>query len=165
MELMCHRTYYSQLGTPLQDSFSLTVCRPRPLLNEILSSSSHPTPSWVNTHQLHGGYCQCVRAVAGQWLLKQQVGSKFGQMHHTSYTQSDEQLQLDLHQGPQFCLCSSLWPEDSLGWISFLPSDALLVPRDFRVMTKHGPGFTHHFWTQIKCCIAVPLPRGTKWHN
>lgn len=116
MELMCHRTYCSQLGTPLQDSFSLTVCSPRPLLNEILSSSYHPISSWVNTHHLHGGYCQLVRAVAGQWLLKQQVGSKFGQMHHTSYTQSDEQLQLDLHQGPQFCLCSSLWPEYSLGW-------------------------------------------------
>lgn len=116
MELMGHRAYCSQLCTPILDSFSPTVSKPRPLLNEALSSSSHPTPGWVNIHQLHGGCCRCMRAVAWQWLLKQRVGSKFGQMHHTSYTRSGEQLQLDLNQGPQFCLCSSLWPKDSLGW-------------------------------------------------
>lgn len=164
---MGHEAYYTQLCTPFLDLFSLTVSTPRPMLNEA-PSSPYPTPGWMNTHQLHEGYLLVHEGCSWTLTLKQQVGSKFGQLHHTSYILSDEQLQLDLHQDPQFCLCSSLWPEDFLGWTLAPISHFCLVmlclcQEIFQVLTKHGPGFVHHLWTQMEGCIIVLLPRGAKW--
>ena len=76
-------------------------------------------------------------------------------------------VQLILHQGPQLCLCSILWPEDSPGWTSLpAPHFCLLMlclcQETIWVLAKHDTGLAHHFWTQIKDCPAPPLPWGIK---
>ena len=168
MELMGHRTFYTQLCTPFLDSFSPDVSRPRPLL--VRNASPHLIPhqiGWVPISCMED-ICQCMRA-AMWWLLKQLVGSKLGQLHYTSSTcpmnscnlsctrvlssacalvYRQKILQVELQPPtPYFCLLMlCLWQEI------------------IQVLAKHDPGLAHNLWTQIKGCPAVTPPRGQETH-
>lgn len=156
------------------------------------STPSYTSPSWTRSVSLSPGLGLCSwgkllltsshTRLRGYPSAAWRVSTRVGRLHNGGFSSGwwiasldssiippppylMNRVQLILHQGPQLCLCSMLWPEDSPGWTSFPTLHFCLLmlclcQETIWVLAKHDAGLVHHFWTQIKDCPAPPLPWG-----
>ena len=156
------------------------------------STPSYASPSWTRSVSLSPGLGLCSwgmllltsshTRLRGYPSAAWRVSTRVGRLHNGAFSSGwwiasldssiippppylMNRVQLILHQGPQLCLCSMLWPEDSPGWTSFPTLHFCLLmlclcQETIWVLAKHDAGLVHHFWTQIKDCPAPPLPWG-----